>query len=224
MTLSAERIAQAAYVPSDLLPELNPSADFWRDAIPIDLRHDAYGNAITGNDTEVRIAWTDDALHLLFLCQYEQLHLRASKPLLDAPTEELWTHDVAEIFIAAGSDTPTRYAEFEVSPRGEWIALDIETRNPGQPVGQPLDAGAHFAASIYPAKKIWLGRMQIPFSALKCAQPGPGTQFGMNLFLSQGTKPVQLAWQPTMHASFHVPARFGSLILSSKETGGPRGI
>ncbi|WP_446745319.1 carbohydrate-binding family 9-like protein [Silvibacterium acidisoli] len=220
MNFSPDRVAYAACVTTDISPQLDPKADFWRNAVPVHLRHDAHGNAVTGNDTEVRMAWTDDALHLLFLCQYEQLHLREGEPRIDAPTDELWLNDVAEIFIAAGASTPLRYMEFEVSPRGEWIALEIETRSPGQPVGRPLHAEAHFAASIDPAGKTWLSTMRIPFSAFDCAQPAPGMGFRMNLFISQGTKPVQLAWQPTRHASFHVPDAFGLLILSKQQQEG----
>jgi hypothetical protein len=49
----------------------------------------------------VRSRWTKNNLYLLFVCKYEELHLK-TEPATDRETNALWNWDVAEAFI--GSD------------------------------------------------------------------------------------------------------------------------
>lgn len=197
-------------------PEQMLAWEYWRVAPEICFSHDSHGAAVPGHNTTVQMLWDAAFLTVRFTCKYKELHLRHGLPALDRPSDALWNHDVAEVFIAAGDAMPTRYAEFEVSPRGEWIALHIETTKAGAPAAVPLHDEARFAALIDHTRHTWHGLIQVPFSALMQNSPSVGTRFRLNLFRSQGPRPVELAWQPTLHPSFHVPERFGLLVLADK--------
>ena len=54
-----------------------------------------------GYRTEVRTRWTKNNLYFLFVCPYEELHLKPA-PNTQKETNELWNWDVAEVFV--GSD------------------------------------------------------------------------------------------------------------------------
>jgi hypothetical protein len=211
-----QRTTTATRVHSRFQPTLDPACDFWRTVASVSMDRDAHGLLVDGHHTEVRLAWNDEHLFVLFLCDYVDLNLRTGTPLLDAATQGLWNNDVAEIFISPGADTPVHYKEFEVSPRAEWISLEIETREDGRPEGAPLHSDARYEAQLDHHLKRWTGMMQISFNSIAPASPTAGMTFRVNLFRSQGPGPVELAWQPTKHRSFHVPSSFGTLILTDE--------
>jgi hypothetical protein len=89
------------------------------------------GDLTPGHHTEIRSRWTQQNLYFLFICHYEQLHLKPS-PTTTAETNKLWDWDVAEVFIGTDFKDIKRYTEFQVSPQGEWVDLLID-RNPTPP-------------------------------------------------------------------------------------------
>ena len=110
--------------------------------------------------------------------------------------------------------------EFEVSPQGEWIDLDIDLANPHHEDGWVWNSGFAVAARIDLAKKIWYGVMGIPFAALDDRSSAAGKTFRINLFRSQGPPPnrIHVLWRPTMSDTFHVPEHFGLLRLTKERT------
>ena len=78
-----------------------------------------------GHRTEIRSRWADKNLYLLFVCPYEELYAKPD-PSYTAETNKLWEWDVAEVFIGSDFQNIKRYTEFQVSPRGEWVDLDID--------------------------------------------------------------------------------------------------
>jgi len=198
----------------DVAPETDPNSDFWRSAPDVTMARDANGTPVPGHSTEVRSRWTARNLYFLFICPYRQLNLKPT-PDTVKETNELWNWDVAEVFIGSDFDDIKRYKEFEVSPQGEWVDLDINLHNPHHEEGWVWNSGFQISARIDRAAKIWYAAMRIPFSALASQAPGPGLKFRINLFRSQGpaSDRIEIAWQPTMAATFHVPERFGLLKL-----------
>ncbi len=97
----------------DSPPDTNPRSAFWQNAPAIFMDRDVYGNEVPGHHTEIRSRWTETNLYFLFICPYEQPHLK-SRPVLDAKTNELWNWDVAETFIGSVHDPMHRYKEFEI--------------------------------------------------------------------------------------------------------------
>ncbi|MGB6933100.1 MAG: hypothetical protein WBD91_09995, partial [Acidobacteriaceae bacterium] len=74
-------------------------------------------------------------------------------------------------------------------------------------------SGCQVAARIEHDRKIWYGWMRIPYASLEAGDATAGNLLRINFFRSQGTKPVEMAWQPPRQASFHAPEQFGTLKL-----------
>ncbi len=192
---------------------LDPGSSFWRDALPVSFAGDNYGRPLPQLLTEVRSRWTDDSLYLLFICPYQKLNLKPS-PDTKRETNHLWNWDVAEAFIGSDFQHIRRYKEFELSPQGEWVDLDIDLEQPHHD-GWTWNSGFETTARIDPKAKIWYGAMRIPFTAIDSRPPRIGNVLRVNFFRSQGAPPDRhlLAWQAPMGESFHVPERFGRLEL-----------
>jgi hypothetical protein len=190
----------------------DPQSEFWCNASITWMTDDAYGNKVAGHATEIRSRWTDSNLYFLFACPYQELHLKPN-PVLDRGTSGLWNWDVAETFIGAPDGPIEQYKEFELSPQGEWLDLDIDLRQPDKVALTSWKSGFQVAARIEHDRNIWYGSMRIPFASLEAGEAKEGTLLRINFFRSQGTKPVEMAWQPPMQASFRAPEKFGMLKL-----------
>jgi hypothetical protein len=197
--------------PHDAALNLSPRSPFWRDASPIFFEGDNYGRPVKPLRTEVRSRWTDSSLYLLFVCPYQDLNLKPS-PQTKTDTNRLWNWDVAEAFIGSDFQHIRRYKEFELSPQGEWLDLDIDLDQPHRD-GSKWNSGFETAARIDPEKKIWYGAMRIPFTAIDPQPPSIDSRLRINFFRSQGASQQLLAWQAPMGESFHAPDHFGTLEL-----------
>ncbi len=193
----------------------NPGSSFWSSTPPVYAETDTYGKPLPRYRTEVRSRWTKDNLYFLFICPYEKLHLKPD-PHPKTETFQLWDWDVAEVFIGSDFENIRHYKEFEVSPRGEWIDLDIDLSKPHHEEGWKWNSGFQVATRIDHPAHIWYAAMRIPFSALDKRAPADGITFRVNLFRSQGPDHKLIVWQPTMSDTFHVPERFGTLKLSTR--------
>src|SRR5438876_11770333 len=107
--------------------ELNASqaAEHWENARPVSSCTDWRGkNPETGQETVVRLLCTLRTLYLRFECRYRELYLFSdAEP--DGRRDHLWDRDVAEAFLQPDPSRARFYKEFEVSPNGMWIDLDI---------------------------------------------------------------------------------------------------
>ena len=161
----APDIFKSIYASKDVALETDPRSAFWRDAVPVIADRDTQGQPVANHRTEIRSRWTNNNLYLLFVCPYEELHLKPN-PNTDGETNELWNWDVAEIFLGSDFKDIRRYKEFEVSPQGEWIDLDIDLALPHHEVGWTWNSGFEVSARIDRKAKIWYGAMRIPFASL----------------------------------------------------------
>jgi Carbohydrate family 9 binding domain-like len=213
--LAAERpVAEAIHATADVALDTDPSSAFWLAAHPVYLQRDAQGKDVLHFHTEARVRWTNNNLYFLFICPYDELYLKPS-PTTTQETYELWNWDVAEVFIGTNFADIQRYQEFEVSPQGEWIDLDINLHNPHHETGWTWNSGFEKSARIDSAAHRWYAAMKIPLSAIDHRPPIAGNTFRMNLFLSEGppSNHHEVTWQPPMSNTFHVPERFGLLKL-----------
>lgn len=215
--LADDGTIQSNWADADPTLDTNPTSLFWRDSTPIDMDADAYGKPDARYRTEVRTRWTAKNLYFLFVCPYEGLNLKPN-PNRSAETNELWNWDVAEVFIGADFTNIRRYKEFEVSPQGEWVDLDIDLNKPHHVDGWKWNSGFEVSARIDEAAHVWYGAMKIPYSAIDSRQAAQGNMLRINLFRSQGPVSArhQIAWRAPMSDSFHVPERFGMLRLVKK--------
>lgn len=214
---SQSAMFESARAAQDVAPSTDPNLPFWRAAKPVFADRGRNGEPRERYRTEVRSRWTDKYLYLLFVCPYETLHLKPS-PNTVAETNELWNWDVAEAFIGTDFENIRHYKEFEISPQGEWVDLDIDLASPHHEDGWTWNSGFVVSARIDAAAKVWYGAMKIPFSALQSRPPAEGQTLRINLFRGQGAglDRVEIAWQPTMSHTFHVPEKFGLMRLAGQ--------
>lgn len=211
-----ETMFESMRAAEDIPLSIDVSLPFWQAARPVYAERGPWGQPQERYRTEIRSRWTEKYLYFLFICPYEELNLKPS-PTTSSETNELWNWDVAEVFLGSDFQNIRRYKEFEMSPQGEWVDLDIDLTKPHQEEGWTWNSGFTVAAHIDPAARIWYGAMRIPFSAIVDHSPVDNEAFRINLFRSQGpaSNRVQITWQPTMSHTFHVPEKFGQLRLTA---------
>ena len=198
----------------DVRLTLDPSALFWKSTHAVFIEKDRFGNPVQAYRSEVHTRWTKDNLYFLFICPYEELSLKPN-PDTHQETNQLWNWEVAEAFIGSDFSDIQRYKEFEVSPQGEWVDLDIDLKKPHHEDGWTWNSGFEVLARIDSEKHIWYAAMRIPFRAIDTRPAAAGNTLRINLFRSGGppTRPYGIAWQPTMSKTFHVPEKFGLIKL-----------
>ena len=207
-------VALSKSLSKDLPLNADPASELWRGAPAVFTETDALGQPVPNHRTEIRSRWTPTHLYFLFICPYENLHL---KPEWSAQreTNKLWEYDVAEVFIGAEFDRIWRYREYQVSPRGEWVDLDIDRQTPLPEGGWLWNSGFTVAAKLDEAKKVWYGAMRVPISSITEKPVAPGVEFRANFYRLQGPPPNRrgLAWRPTGVRNYHTPEKFGLLKL-----------
>jgi hypothetical protein len=207
--------AVASFAAFDSVPDTDPNSAFWSGASRIIAEGDFYGNTVPNHRTEILLQWTLTNFYVLFICPYQQLHLKP-EPNLASETNELWNYDVAEVFIGEDFTNIRRYKEFEVSPQGEWVDLDVNLDNPPHEKGWVWQSGIRVAATIDSQRNTWNGFMCIPWSSISNNPPAEGNRYRANFYRCQGRDPDRkyITWQPVHRPSFHTPEYFGILTLA----------
>jgi len=142
----------------------DPDSSFWKHAPGVFANQDTMGNPAMKEVMEIRSRWTQDNLYLLFICAFDLLYLKPD-PDPAQETNRLWNWDVAEAFIGNDFNNINRYKEFEVSPQGEWVDLDIDrNKSGGSPDAWRWNSGFKVKARIDNARKVWYAEMSIPSS------------------------------------------------------------
>ena len=202
-TVSARRVQRA--IPLDAR---NPAPE-WSQAGATTFCADWQSrNADPARQTEVRILWTPAMLYLRFACRYRDLFVfDDSDP--NGRRDHLWDRDVAEAFLQPDPSRPRYYREFEVSPNGMWIDLDVF------PGGiSDLKSGLHRSVWLDRDSHTWAAELAIPMPALT-AHFDPAAIWRANFYRVEGNKEPRFysAWQPTNspQPNFHVPEAFGYL-------------
>src|SRR5580658_11365604 len=207
-------IIHSRWAGSDPRLDTNPMSSFWRGSEPIYMDSDAHGKPEPKYRTEIRTRWTKQNLYFLFVCPYEELNL-TSYPNTSTETNELWNWDVAEAFIGADFKNIKRYKEFEISPQGEWVDLDIDLDRQRDDSGWKWNSNFEVSSRIDKTAHVWYGAMRIPYAAIDSRPATAGNTLRINLFRCQGPASSRhhIAWRAPMRDSFHVPERFGTLKL-----------
>ena len=211
---AADAVIQSKWADYDPQLDTNPVSSFWQGSDPIYIESDALGKPEPKYRTAIRTRWTKQNLYILFICPYEELNLKPN-PNTTAETNKLWDWDVAEAFIGSDFKNIKRYKEFEMSPRGEWVDLDIDLDRKSDDSGWKWNSGFEVSARIDEAAHVWYGAMRIPYTAIDSRPAEAGNTLRINLFRCQGPTATRkyLAWQAPMRDSFHTPAVFGTLKL-----------
>ena len=101
------------------------------------------------------------------------------------------------------------YKEFEVSPSGQWLDLDISPQGLTH-----IASGMRSRVEIDEAARVWTAELAIPLTSLT-KYFDPARSWRVNFFRCEGLEPERFyaAWQPTEteQPDFHVPQKFGRL-------------
>ena len=185
----------------------------WGSCRPVKIEHYWSGElAPATRHAEARVYWSDEALHVRFVCeQHEPLNVSAD-PKIDHKTLGLWDRDVCEIFLAPDPKHPQRYFEFEAAPTGEWIDLGIVVTPTGRETDWEYRSGMSTAAALE-SETLIIG-IKIPWSD-SIPKPEKGDEWRANVFRCVGPEAPEryLAWRPTRtpEPNYHVPEVFGLL-------------
>lgn len=186
-----------------------PPRAAWETAGAIQFDQDWRGkNSDPLRKTEVRLLWTKDVLYLRFLSHYRSITVFAdAEP--NGRRDQLWNRDVAEVFLQPAESDARHYKEFEVSPNGFWIDLDIA---PGGK--RDLQSELRRRVKVDEKSKTWIAELALPMKCLT-ARFDPATAWRVNFFRVEGASEPRSysAWQPTgtPTPNFHVPECFGKL-------------
>jgi len=199
----------AALVAHEISLNARHPATEWLAAKGVSFCEDWQGkNADTGRQTQVRLLWTAKTLYLRFECRYRELSVFEDSDA-SGRRDQLWDRDVAETFLQPDASRPRYYREFEVSPNGMWIDLDIF------PGGlRNLESGMERSVWLDREHYIWDAELAIPMRALT-ANFDPGAVWRVNFFRVEGPQEPRFysAWRATKTPApnFHVPEAFGKL-------------
>ncbi|MGA8309986.1 MAG: carbohydrate-binding family 9-like protein [Terriglobales bacterium] len=214
MTTPAQCVSQpsevvASYVAREIQLGAASPAPEWQSANPIVFCSDWQGkNHDEERQTQVRVLWSPQTLYLRFECRYRTLHVfESSDP--DGRRDHLWDRDVVEAFIQPDPSRERYYREFEASPNGMWIDLDIF---PGGLAD--LKSGMQRSVTLDEKAHRWAVELAIPMKALT-QNFDPNAIWNANFYRVEGKNEPRayLAWQPTgtPKPNFHVPSAFGKL-------------
>jgi alpha-galactosidase len=199
----------AVHVAREITLSARHPAPEWLEASPISFCGDWQGlNFDPARQTEVRALWTTTNLYLRFECRYRELFVfEDSDP--NGRRDHLWDRDVAEVFLQPDPTRPRYYREFEVSPNGMWIDLDIF------PGGlSDLKSGMQRSVWLDREHDTWAAELMIPMLALT-PNFDQSAIWRTNFYRVEGTQEPRFysAWQPTgtPQPNFHVPEAFGGL-------------
>lgn len=207
-TVSAVRIAHE--IPLDAR---HPVSE-WAQADPVTFCADWRGrNPDPMRQTEVRLLWTPATLYLRFVCRYREIFVfDDSDP--NGRRDQLWDRDVAEAFLQPDPSNALYYREFEVSPNGLWIDLDIF------PGGlSDLKSGLTRSVWLDTEHHTWSAELAIPIKAL-AENFDPAKVWRANFYRVEGKREQRFysAWQSTKtpQPDFHVPDVFGTLRFAER--------
>jgi len=206
-----ENMAVAVRVPLAPDPDGFPPAFAWSTAHAIRFESDWAGkNGDPGRETEVRILWSPEHLYLKFAAKFRLITV-FEKAEPNGRRDQLWDRDVAEAFLQPPGSGPRSYKEFEVSPNGFWIDLDI---SPGEKLN--LKSGLRRRVSIDESARVWRAELAIPMKSITTAFDA-SREWRANFYRVEGAREPRFysAWRPTMtpQPNFHVPEAFGRVVF-----------
>lgn len=189
-----------------------PTPSSWEVSAPLRFNADWQGkNADPERETEVRMLWTPQALFVRFRAKYRVITVFPDAER-NGRRDQLWDRDVTEIFLQPDPSQLRRYKEFEVSPNGFWIDLDIA---PGEK--HDLKSGLQRRVILNETAKTWIAELALPMKCL-VDRFDPAATWRVNFYRVEGTAEPRFysAWQATgtPAPNFHVPEAFGALVFA----------
>jgi alpha-galactosidase len=184
-----------------------PDPSAWEKALPIAFCSNWRGERPDPmRETQVRLLWSNEYLFIRFHCRYRTMYVYEDKL---GRRDKLWLKDVAEVFIQPSAHDPRHYREFEISPNGDWLDLDIDHGK-----RSILYWDLTTRVSIDPGSSVWTAELALQLGKMVRAFD-PNEIWRLNLFRIEGWGPDRFysSWLPTHtpRPNFHVPECFGTL-------------
>lgn len=208
-SVSPSDTISAAHLSQPLAADGFPTPTAWNSAEPVVFNSDWQGkNLDPERETQVRLLWNSDTLFLHYRSRY-----RALTVFPDADPsgrrDHLWDRDVVEVFLQPDPTYPGHYFEFEVSPNGYWIDLDIEHGDRSDP-----NTGMKCRTHLDEKLKVWTAEIAIPLRSM-ARHFDPSVTWRVNFFRVEGAGEPRFysSWRATNtpQPNFHVPTAFGKL-------------
>jgi alpha-galactosidase len=222
--------ATAKRVSREIPPDAANPAREWRSAEPVRFAADWQGkNHDKALETEVRVLWSPEILHVRFACHYFELFVfEDSDP--NGRRDYLWDRDVAEAFLQppdsmtgaeerraalgmTGEEAPHSLINHENvekdfdAPYASYKEFEVAPNGmwidldiiPGGRGN--LKSGLRRSVQIDEGSKIWTAELAIPMKSLT-SKFHPQVSWRVNFYRVEGKAEPRkyLAWQPTMAA------------------------
>jgi hypothetical protein len=188
------------------LHSLDALAATWANSARLTLRENLSGRQPRWG-TEVRIGWSGDFFHGLFLCQDPNPWATMTKR-----DDALWEEEVVELFLDPFGDSLS-YFEIEINPLNTVADLFIRRTRSGLKREFRWDCEGLSTACGTLAYG-WVAAFRIPFVSLGDCHPARSPVWRANFARIDRPKdePCELsAWSPTLIKTFHVSGRFGAV-------------
>jgi hypothetical protein len=199
----------AAHLQQEIRLDAAHPSPLWERAQPITFCKDWQGaNPDPERQTRVRALWSKETLYLRFECRYRELFVFEDADS-NGRRDRLWERDVVEVFLQPDPLCRHNYKEFEVSPNGMWIDLDIF------PGGRAdLNSGLRRSVFLDERQHTWAAELAVPINSL-ISNFNLDKVWHANFFRIEGRaeRRTFYSWQPTLtpRPNFHVPEVFGEL-------------
>lgn len=201
-------VVRAAHIDRDFRADARLKEPAWQLPAPVTVEYQLRDGAARPEvSTTVRVLWSDRYLYLGYECPYTEL------TVFDPPDRKhertgLWDRDVVEAFIGSDAGNGRHYYEFEVSPNGEQLDLELG----GATKGLDWNSGFDSDTRVDRPARVWRAVLRIPLKALSAAgAPGRGTRWRLNLYRHDIAHKTFMAWNPTATSTAHTPEKFGTL-------------
>ena len=226
---------------TDLPPVIDGKGDdeVWRQTRAMELVDVRFlsGDRFPSRPTQVRMAWDDQAIYLLFTAEDPDVW-----SVMRNRDDHLWNEEVVEIFADPDGDG-LNYAEIEVNSLG--TVLDLLMSRPWKQGGtgdfswNPAhEVAVHVEGSPNDPSdedQYWSTEMALPWEAFRAGSldvagdrslpPAPGDQWRFNFYRyerirknGEETEVEYSAWSPVGRVDFHVPERFGIVVFAQSGT------
>jgi len=196
-----------------------PDESAWQTARVLCFNSDWQGkNPDDARSTEVRLLWTPENLYVKFQARYRNITIFPDSAQ-SGRRDQLWDRDVVEIFLQPDSSDALKYKEFEVSPNGFWIDLDISHGE-----RKDLQSGMRRRVHLDEWNHKWTAELAIPMNSLT-PHFDARAEWRVNFYRAEGPSEPRFysAWHPTgtPKPNFHVPEAFGRLVFETERSRRP---
>jgi hypothetical protein len=214
-TAGAPRVLECRWSDEEQPVRADLGTEFWRAAQWEAISTQWNGEAVDPQwETFFAARWTGEFLYFGFHSQFQNLTM-VDRPQIETRIHDLWDkEDVVEIFMAPDLRRLNCYKEFELSPSAQWIEIDLDRDRNFKNFN--WDGGMESRSAVNLVRRHWQAEFRVSLESLGMKGMAAGTRVALNAFRVELKSQLYLAWNPTMtpKPDFHVPQRFGRMLLS----------